>query len=322
VRCTWDQSPFSSIATFIYDSVSNSRTIVDVSISALEQPEWFSPWRVDIAMTEIRLHRASRMLLIGKRVTAGMPEHVRVDPKVESSRFTETRDQSPESSGRKWCTTLRGKHEWRLWFLLALESAQRPELPAGQGVCGGGSPFDAGNVNLAAIEVDCIPPKPDCLNRAKSVSKGDQDQCRIAVPMPVFAGSRDESIDFGTGEVFAHPCFWIPPPFGWSAARDWTVFDDWGDKLDMRFSHCNSFAFSRNWTINGFFRSSRQARERQGIPSEPAVRFHVEWFVANVTIEKVPDGWSGKLWRQIFLRMELDSRSNPVNDRMWTIPLA
>ena len=36
------------------------------------------------------------MLLIGKRVTARMPEHVRVDPKVESSRFTETRDQSPE----------------------------------------------------------------------------------------------------------------------------------------------------------------------------------------------------------------------------------
>ena len=41
-------------------------------------------------MTEIRLHRASRMLLIGKRMTARMPEHVRVDPKVESSRFTET----------------------------------------------------------------------------------------------------------------------------------------------------------------------------------------------------------------------------------------
>jgi len=66
---------------------------------------------LDIAMTEICLHRASRMLLIGKRVTARMPEHVRVDPKVESSRFTETRDQSPESSGRKWRTTLRGKHE-------------------------------------------------------------------------------------------------------------------------------------------------------------------------------------------------------------------
>ena len=62
-------------------------------------------------MTEICLHRASRMLLIGQRVTACMPEYVRVDPKVESSRFTETRDQSPETSGRKWCTTLRRKHK-------------------------------------------------------------------------------------------------------------------------------------------------------------------------------------------------------------------
>ena len=157
-------------------------------------------------MTEIRLHRASRMLLIGKRVTARMPEHVRVDPKVESSRFTETRDQSPESSGRKWRTTLRRKHECRLRFLLTLESAQSPELPAGQRVCGGGSPFDAGNMNLAAIEVDRIPPEPDCLNRAKSVAKGDQDQRRIAVSMPVFAGSRDEPIDFGPREVFSHPC--------------------------------------------------------------------------------------------------------------------
>jgi hypothetical protein len=162
---------------------------------------------LDIAMTQIRLHRASRMLLIGKRVTARMPEHVRVDPKVESSRFTETRDQSPESSGRKWRTTLRGKHERRLRFLLTLEPAQSPEFAAGQRVCGGGSPFDAGNVNLAAIEVDRIPPKPDCLNRAKSVSKGDQDQRRIAVSMPVFAGSRDEPIDLGTREVFADPHF-------------------------------------------------------------------------------------------------------------------
>jgi hypothetical protein len=138
-------------------------------------------------MTEIGLHRASRMLLIGQRVTARMAEHVRMHPKVESSRFIETRDQGPETSGRKWRTTLRRKHERRLRYLLALESAQRPELPAGQRVCGGGSPFDAGNVDLAAIEVDRIPPQPDCLNRAKSVSKGDQDQRRIAVPMPAWA---------------------------------------------------------------------------------------------------------------------------------------
>jgi hypothetical protein len=74
-------------------------------------------------------------------------------------------------------------------------------------VCGGGSPFDAGNVNLAAIEVDCIPAKPDCLNRAKSMSKSDQDQRRIAVSMPVFAGGRDQPIDFGTREVFPDPYF-------------------------------------------------------------------------------------------------------------------
>ena len=47
-------------------------------------------------MTQIRLHRASSMLLIGKRITARMPEHVRVDPKVKSSRFAETGDQSAE----------------------------------------------------------------------------------------------------------------------------------------------------------------------------------------------------------------------------------
>jgi hypothetical protein len=91
--------------------------------------------------------------------------------------------------------------------LLTLESAQSPQLAAGQRVCGGGSPFDAGNVNLAAIEVDCIPAKPDCLNRAKSMSKSDQDQRRIALSMPVFAGGRDQPIDFGTREVFPDPYF-------------------------------------------------------------------------------------------------------------------
>jgi hypothetical protein len=217
------------------DFVPVSRCKPSLVAPEILKPRW---WKLsvpdgvlDIAMTEIRLHRTSWMLLIGKRVTARMPEHVRVDPKVESSRFTETRDQSPESSGREWRTTLRGKHEWRLRFLLALESAQSPELAAGQRVCGGGSPFDAGNVNLAAIEVDRIPPKPDCLNRAKSMSKRNQNQRRIAVSVPVLAGSRDEPIDFGTREVFSYPYLWVPPPFGRWATRDWTVFGGWDDKL-------------------------------------------------------------------------------------------
>ena len=49
-------------------------------------------------MTEIMLERASIVAIVGELVAAGVPQHVGVNRKLETSRNTKPLDQLPEAA--------------------------------------------------------------------------------------------------------------------------------------------------------------------------------------------------------------------------------
>jgi hypothetical protein len=71
-------------------------------------------------MTEIRLDRARVMAIIGEFVAAGMAEHVRMVLKAQLGLAASPLDHAGQPIGAKGCRALRGEHQERFWFLLAL----------------------------------------------------------------------------------------------------------------------------------------------------------------------------------------------------------
>ena len=64
------------------------------------------------------------MPLVGERVAAGVPEHVRVRLEAELRLEPCPLDHAGEPCGAEGCPALRGEHEGRLGLLLALKPPQ------------------------------------------------------------------------------------------------------------------------------------------------------------------------------------------------------
>ena len=80
---------------------------------------------LNVAVAQISLQRPCVVPLVGERVTAGVPEHVRVRFEAQFGLDPCPLHHAGKASGGEWRPSLRGKHERRLGLLLALKAAQR-----------------------------------------------------------------------------------------------------------------------------------------------------------------------------------------------------
>jgi hypothetical protein len=66
---------------------------------------------LDILVPEVRLQCSRVMPFIRERITAGVPEHVRVRLERKFRLYASPLDHTSEPGGAKGCATLRGKHK-------------------------------------------------------------------------------------------------------------------------------------------------------------------------------------------------------------------
>src|SRR5262245_4438422 len=99
-------------------------------LETLVAPEVLEPGRrqlrvsdrvLDVLVPEVGLQTACIHASVGQLISAGVPEHVRVNPKIKPSSNTQACDHLAKASRRKRRATLRCEDEWRLRVLLAPE---------------------------------------------------------------------------------------------------------------------------------------------------------------------------------------------------------
>jgi hypothetical protein len=85
-----------------------------------------------------------------------LAQHVRMDRERHLGSHAEALDQLLEAIRRHRCSPLADEHV-ASWLLLALQTAQRPQLGAGQRVNARQPVLRPGNVQAAVNEIDLLP---------------------------------------------------------------------------------------------------------------------------------------------------------------------
>src|SRR5271170_3908742 len=75
---------------------------------------------LDIPVAQVGLERPRVVPLVGKRVTAGVPEHMRMSLERQLGDLSRSLDHASKTSRGEWRSTLRREDERRLAGLLAL----------------------------------------------------------------------------------------------------------------------------------------------------------------------------------------------------------
>ena len=83
---------------------------------------------LDIAVAQVGLQGARVVPLIGERITAGVPQHVRMRLEAQPSRSPCPLNHASKASGGERRAALRREHKRRLGLLFALLSAQCPQF--------------------------------------------------------------------------------------------------------------------------------------------------------------------------------------------------
>lgn len=77
---------------------------------------------LDVPVSRVGLQRARVVTLIGQRVAAGVPKHMRVRLEPKLGVAPSSLDHAGEAGGAKGRSPLRSEHEGRLGLLLTLEA--------------------------------------------------------------------------------------------------------------------------------------------------------------------------------------------------------
>src|SRR6266536_3756835 len=91
--------------------------------------------------------------------------------------------------------------EMRRRASLALQPAQRPQLPAGQRMRRRRACLGPADVQDAHLEIDLLPAQIHELGRPEPVAEGQEDHRGVAMAR----GRMDQSLDLGLGQVLARP---------------------------------------------------------------------------------------------------------------------
>ena len=112
---------------------------------------------LDVAVAQIGLQRPGIDALIGELEAACVPQHVRMNREAEIGGNPKPRDHLTKPRGREGRPPFAGEDERRLRLLLALETAQGPQLSAGQWMDRLGAAFEPPDMQAAMGEVDGVP---------------------------------------------------------------------------------------------------------------------------------------------------------------------
>ena len=153
---------------------------------------------LDILVSKVVLDCPGIMPLIGQIETTGMPQHVGMHGKFKPSQLASLGDQLANRRCGQRPLSLGHEDVGRI-RVVAVQTPQRTNLGASQGVGTGRSILGPGDIQQALLEVDLIPAQGHQFRRSQGVPEGDQDKCAVAMPMTaMLAGCLHEALDFIT----------------------------------------------------------------------------------------------------------------------------
>src|SRR5262249_61795028 len=94
---------------------------------------------------------------VGERVTASMPQHVRVRLKAELGLDPCPLHHAGKSGRGERRSSLRGKHKGRFWLLLALQPSERSQFITEDGMGAWSARLDSADVQGRGFELDLVP---------------------------------------------------------------------------------------------------------------------------------------------------------------------
>ena len=118
-------------ASSVHEPVSKAATHAEFHGTLSLSPEIPKPcWRqfrvshcvLDIPVAEVSLQGSGVVPLVGERVAAGVPKHVRMCLEAKTRLAPSPLDHAGEPCGAEGCSSLRSEHEGRFRLLLALEA--------------------------------------------------------------------------------------------------------------------------------------------------------------------------------------------------------
>jgi len=154
-------------------------------------------------MPQIGLQRSRIVPLVGQRIAAGVPEHVRVRLEAEPRLSSRPLNHAGETCGRKRRTAFRGEYEGRLGLLLALKPPQGAQLVTNDGVGAWGAAFDPADMQRGRPEVHLVPPQVYKLRSTEAVPIGHKDHSDVPVPPAVLPGGTRQPLDLSLSQVLA-----------------------------------------------------------------------------------------------------------------------
>ena len=188
---------------------------------------------LNVAVAEVGLQRPRVVALVGQRITAGVPQHVRVRLEGQLGLPARPLDHAGEPSGAERCPAFRGEHEGRLGLLLALEPPQRPQFVAEDRMGAWGALLDPADVQGGRSELHLIPAQVHQLGGPQAVPVGHQDHGGVPVAPAVALGGVHQPLDLGLGQVLAGAQVGV----GRALGGDCSIYGGWRDQLEVRLGH-------------------------------------------------------------------------------------
>jgi len=184
-------------------------------------------------MAKIGLQSARIVALVGQRIAAGVPQHVRVCLKGQFDLPARALDHAGEACGAEGVTAFRGEHVGRFGLLLALEPPQRPQLVPKDRMGAWCPLLDPADMQSCRGELHLIPAQVHQFGDAQAMPVGHKDHGGVPVSPAVALSRSHQPLDFGFGQVLAGAQVAIGRPPG----RNCSVYGGPRDEPEVPFGH-------------------------------------------------------------------------------------
>ena len=186
-----------------------------ISFARHSPPQFLKPRRVgrgvahgvlDVAVPEIVLDEPGVGSLVGQGIAAGMPQHVGVRLDGQSGRLAVAPDQGPDgfpAQGGAQC-----REEKRIAGGAHAVALDQPRLDgadfiSAQGVGGGESALEPGDVQHPAFQIHLAKFQPAGFGHAQAMAEHHQEQAAVTQRVGCPFGGQHQTLDLASGQVFA-----------------------------------------------------------------------------------------------------------------------
>lgn len=177
---------------------------------------------LNVAMPEVMLDGAGILAVVGELVTRGMPQHVRMDREADRGLFAGSCHDLSHGVRRQRGLAFADEDIGR-FRILPLQPAQGPQFRAAERMHRRYPVLPPRHMHQPLQKIHLIPAKRHQFRDPQAMPVGDQDQGRIAKPMPATPNRRGHHrLYFGFGQIFALAIFGI-----FTARQNFPVFEDW-----------------------------------------------------------------------------------------------